>query len=194
MRKNYYWKIEHEGVWHHKYPKTSLVGHLGWKAGWISKEDIDSFFNQFAGGMPGLRGYPFFSMEGRNLFQMDYTFRYPLFTAKSYQLGPLNLQHAFIGTFIETGNAWSQVQGYKDMHLKTFIDEPIGIINNVIKDFKTDVGAELKFSGLSFYGFPTAISLDVAYGLDTFKIKDNEDETHEYGNEFRYYLTILFGL
>ncbi len=194
FRKNNYWKIEHEGKWHHKYFGSELVGNLGWQAGWISNPDIDSFFNFFAGSAPGLRGYPFYAIEGRNLFTLEYTFRYPLFKQKNYRLGPFNLQNAFIGTFVETGNAWSQVPGYKDLHWDGVMNDFSGVANNLLKDFKSDAGVELRFSGFSFYGYPTAISLDMAYGFDKIEVIDQEDNINEYGNELRTYLTILFGL
>ncbi|RKY55100.1 MAG: hypothetical protein DRP89_03910, partial [Candidatus Neomarinimicrobiota bacterium] len=195
FRNNYYWKIEHEGIWHHKYPVVSkLIGSFKWRAGWISKPDIDSFFNFFAGGMPGLQGYPFYSIEGRNLFSLHYTLRFPLFMEKDVQLLPFNLQNAFIATYFEVGNAWNQVEGYQNLKWDTFIDEPIGITKSVISNFKKDVGFQLRFSGFSFYAYPTAISLDFVYGIDKFKIIDRQNIEHNYGKEWRSYLTILFGL
>lgn len=194
FRKNYYWKLEHQGKWHHKIMKSHLVGNLGWQTGFITKPDIDSFFNLFAGGMPGLRGYPYFALEGRNLFKVDYTFRYPLFKQKNIKIGPFNLQNGFIGTFIETGNAWSKVDGYEELHLKGIIDDFGGVTKNLLKDFKSDAGVELRFSGFSFYGYPTAIKFDVAYGFNEFIVIDSEDKENVYGNEVRTYLTILFGL
>ena len=195
FRNNYYWKIEHEGIWHHKYPVVDkLIGSLKWKIGWISKYDIDSFFNFFAGGMPGLQGYPFYSIEGRNLFSLHYTFRFPLFVEKDVQLLPFNLQNAFIATYFEAGNAWNQVEGYKNLRRGTLIDDPIGIIKSVANDFKKDIGFQLRFSGFSFYAYPTAISLDFVYGMDKFEVMDRQSNIHDYGKEWRSYLTILFGL
>lgn len=194
FRKNYYWKLEHEGKHHHKIKGSELVGNLGWRMGFITKPDIDSFFNLFAGGMPGLRGYPYFALEGRNLFKLDYTLRYPLFKQKNIQIGPFNLQNGFIGAFIETGNAWSQVEGYKNLRFSGIIDDFTGVSQNLLKDFKSDAGLELRFSGFSFYRYPTAIKFDMAYGFDKYTLIDAEDQVNEYGHELRTYLTILFGL
>lgn len=195
FRNNYYWKVEQEGVWHHRYPLVpSLVGNLKWKFGWISMSQLDSFFNLFAGGMPGLRGYPFYSIEGRNLFSLHYTWRVPLFIEKDIQLLSFNLQNAFIGTFFETGNAWNQVDGYPALDWSVFRKNPSGVVKSIVGDFKKDVGVELRLSGFSFYAYPTAISLDFVYGLDKFQLTDRQDKTHTYGKEWRSYLTILFGL
>jgi len=193
--KNYYWKLEQEGVVHHKIPVISdLIGNFKWKAGWISNRNIDSFFNFFGGGLPGLRGYPFYSIEGRNLLSFHYTLRYPIFLEKDIQIGPFNLQNSILGLFVESGNAFDDIQGYPDLKWDEFKSSPIDVISNIGKDFKSDVGIELKFSGFSFYAYPTAISFDCVYGLDKFKIEDNQYQQLEYGREWRTYLTILFGL
>jgi len=194
-RDNYYWKIRHEGVWHHKYPLAKkLVGNLKWRLGWISKYDIDSFFNFFAGGLPGLRGYPFYSIEGRNLFSLHYTLRWPLFVEKNINLLMFDLQNAFVGTYFEAGNAWSQVGAYPGLDWQVFTADPLGVSQYIMDSFKRDVGLQLRLSGFSFYAYPTSISFDLVYGLDRFKITDRQDKTNIYGQEWRTYLTILFGL
>ena len=195
FRKNYYWRIEQEGLWAHKYPVIpQLTGNFKWRYGWISKPDVDSFFNFFAGGLPGLMGYPFYSLEGRNLFSLHYTWRWPLFREKSIQILPFNLQNAFVGMYIEAGNAWNQVAGYPGLHWTQFQKEPTGVLRSIMGDFKRDAGVQLRLSGFSFYAYPTAISLDWVYGLDRFKITDRQGISHTYGREWRTYLTILFGL
>lgn len=195
FRDNNYWKIEQEGVWHHKFPLFSnLVGNFKWKFGWISKYDVDSFFYFFAGGMPGLRGYPFYSIEGRNLASFHYTLRMPIFREKNIQILPFNLQNAFIATYFEAGNAWSKVSNYPALDWGTFIDNPIDVTRSVLDDFKRDIGFQLRFSGFSFYAYPTFISLDLVYGIDEFDLVGGDSETYKYGREWRTYLTILFGL
>jgi len=162
--------------------------------GWISMPDVDSFFHFFAGGLPGLRGYPFYSIEGRNLLTFHYTLRHPLFVEKDLKMGIFNLQNAFVGAYVETGNAWNQVKDYPRLGWKKFANSPADVIQQVTADFKTDVGMQLRFSGFSFYAYPTAISLDFVYGLDKFELIDRRDEAHIYGGEWRTYITILFGL
>ena len=51
----------------------------------------------------------------------------------------------------------------------------------------------LRFEGFSFYGYPTALSLDAAYGLDDVTYFDDEVEVNYiYGKEWRFYVTLLF--
>jgi len=194
FRKNYYWRFEHEGNWYHRYPVFhDLVGTLKWKTGWISKPDVDSFFNFFAGGMPGLMGYPFYSIEGRNLLSVHYTWRVPLFRQKNIQILTFNLHNAFAATYIEAGNAWNRVHGFSELNWEQFKNQPVSVLRNIAGEFKRDVGLQLRFSGHSFYAYPTSISLDCVYGLDAFELVRNS-QTYRYGHEWRTYLTILFGL
>ncbi len=194
FRNNYYWRIEHEGNWFHKYPVLrNLVGTLKWRAGWISKPDVDSFFNFFAGGMPGLRGYPYYSLEGRNLFSLHYTWRVPIFRQKNFQLMTFNLHNAFLATYIEAGNAWNKVSGFAGLDWEQFKAQPVSVLRSIAGDFKRDVGLQLRMSGHSFYAYPTSISLDWVYGLDAFDIVSGS-KTYSYGHEWRTYVTILFGL
>lgn len=195
FRKNYYWLIEQRGNWYHRYPLIkNLYGDLHWHWGHISKPDVDSFFYLFAGGLDGLKGYPYYSIEGRNLLNFQYTWRIPLFRQKSWQILSFNLQNAFCGFYIEAGNAWNGVKGYPQVHLKEFAAQPLPITRAVTRDFKRDVGVQLRLSGFSFYAYPTAISFDLVYGLDQFRLTDHQQQVHTYGKEWRSYLTILFGL
>ena len=156
--------------WHeyHRMPwsKKHAVG-AGIRAGWVDRP-IDTFFNFFAGGMPGLRGYPFYSIEGRKLLIGRFTYRMPILSHWQKRLFHVTTDKLYLGAFADYGNAFDQDE------LK-------------LDDFKKDVGVSLRFSAFSFYGFPTAISLESAYGLDKF-----EHEGYEYGNEWRHYVTLLF--
>ncbi len=194
FRNNYYWRLEHEGNWYHKYPLfKNLVGTLRWHLGWISKPDVDSFFYFFAGGEPGLRGYPFYSIEGRNLSSWHYTWRLPLFREKHFQILTFNLQNAFVATYIEAGNAWNQVTGFPGLKWEQFKTQPVSVLRNIVNDFKRDIGFQVRMSGFSFYSYPTSISLDFVYGLDDFEVVSNS-KTYQYGHEWRTYFTLLFGL
>ncbi len=195
FRKNYYWRIEQTGDWYHKYPLIkNLTGNLHWRWGFISKPDVDSFFYFFAGGLDGLKGYPYYSIEGRNLLIGQYTWRVPLFREKSFPLLSFNLQNAFLGFYIEAGNAWNGVRGYPKVQLSDISTNPLKITRRIVGDFKRDAGVQLRLSGFSFYAYPTAISWDFVYGLDQFDLTDRQGKAHRYGKEWQTYLTILFGL
>jgi Tol biopolymer transport system component len=137
------------------------------RAGIVDKQ-IDSFFHFFAGGMPGLRGYPFYSIEGRKLLVGRFTYRMPILSHFQKRFLHLTTDKFYVGAFMDYGNAFNA----SDFDLSSF---------------KKDVGMSLRFSAFSFYGFPTAISLETAYGLDEF-----DHENVKYGKEWRYYITLLF--
>ena len=61
-----------------------------------------------------------------------------------------------------------------------------------LKDFKKDVGAELRLQAFSFYAFPTSIFINAAYGFDEFT-KRFRGENVTYGKEWRFYFGTLFG-
>jgi Tol biopolymer transport system component len=148
--------------WSHKQALT-----LQLKAGALD-QNVDDFFYFFAGGLPGLRGYPFYSIEGRKLVMGRFTYRLPIFTVFQHRLLHITTDNLFVGAFFDIGNAFSR-------H------------TSLLKDYKKDVGAELRFSAFSFYGLPTALSFEAAYGLDRIKNSDTA-----YGKEWRYYMTLLF--
>jgi len=65
-----------------------------------------------------------------------------------------------------------------------------------IQDFNRDLGAQLRMTAFSFYGFPTTVFFDVAYGLDKVinrQVRANSHvDEYEYGREWRYYLGVAF--
>ncbi|MBN1465099.1 PD40 domain-containing protein, partial [candidate division KSB1 bacterium] len=154
---------EHIGMpWSRKHALTAQF-----KGGYIDRP-IDSFFYFFAGGMPGLRGYPFYAIEGRKMLLGRLTYRFPLFSHLQKQLLHLTTDKLFLSAFFEYGNA--------------FDEDKI-----VWQKFKRVLGGGLRMQLFSFYGFPTALAFDAAYGLD-----EQEIEGYVFGNEWRYYFTLLF--
>jgi Tol biopolymer transport system component len=137
------------------------------KVGVIDKQ-VDDFFDFFAGGLPGLRGYPFYSIEGRKLLMGRFSYRLPILTQFQHRFLHVTTDNLYVGAFFDAGNAFN------------------GTLAG-LNSLKRDVGVDLRLSAFSFYGFPTAVSFQAAYGLDRFK---NNDST--YGKEWRYYLTMLF--
>ncbi len=155
-------------------PKTNRwTLSLGGQVGWMSNTSADSFFHFFAGGMPGLRGYPFYSLEGTNMAIGELGLRIPLFREKHIPLGWFTLQHATIGFISQSGDAW----------------------NRDVSSFSTkySAGIELRFSGYSFYNYPTSIGLEYHRGLNTFEMDIGDGNPIQYGGENRMYFTVLFG-
>lgn len=154
--------------------RHSLDLHL--RAGYIDRA-VDDFFNFFAGGLPGLKGYPFYSIEGRKLAFGRLTYRFPIARKLGLNFLHITLDKVYAGVFAEVGNAFNQDR------LR-------------IGDLKRDLGAQLRMSAFSFYGFPTTVFFDVAYGLDRVVNRQvtgtDRVEAYEYGKEWRYYLGVAF--
>ena len=146
---------------------------IGGKIGWIDNASVDSFFYLFSGGMPGIKGYPFYSLAGTNTVIGDAGIRIPLFREKHFSLGWFTLQHSTIGLFGQIGDAWNRAESKLD--------------------YKRSFGVELRLQGYSFYNYPTSIGMELHRGLDMFKISMDEINTIQYGGENRLYFTILFG-
>jgi hypothetical protein len=134
---------------------------------------VDDFYDFYATGLPGMKGYPFYSLGGGRLVTANLTYRLPILTRIDTRISPLYLDKLYFSIFGDYGNAWKG--------------------NEIaIKDFKTDIGAELRLQAFSFYVFPTSIFFDVAYGLNKFtKRIQGKDVT--YGEEFQFYFGMLFG-
>ena len=170
---NNLWRIKQSSSLHLTIPKTNRITiNLESITGMITNAEADSFFNFFAGGMNGLKGYPFYSIEGNTMALFSSTLRFPLFREKHIPLGWIIIQNSTLGIIGQTGDAW-------DSKTKN-------------PDWKYSAGIELRISGFSFYNFPTAIGLEFHRGFDTFERKI-ENNMLTYGNDERFYLTLLFG-
>jgi len=156
--------------WHEYLPAPWAHRHglsANLQAGWIDRP-VDSFFNFFAGGLPGLRGYPYYSIEGRKMLIGRFTYRLPVLTGFQKQFLHLTGDNLVLGAFFDYGNAFDADR----------VD---------LNRFKRAIGGSLRAGAFSFYGFPTALSFEAAYGLDRV-----ENGGQQYGREWRYYLMALF--
>jgi Tol biopolymer transport system component len=137
--------------------------------GGLIEKPVNSFLNFFGGGLLYLRGYPFYSIEGRKLLLTRFKYSLPLLRNLDWQLFHIYFDKLYGHVFYDYGNAFDQ---------------------NKLKevDFKRDVGLELRLNMVSFYSYPAYFFASAAYGLDKF--------THEnvlYGKEWRYYFGVSFG-
>ncbi|RMF10112.1 MAG: hypothetical protein D6762_02280 [Candidatus Neomarinimicrobiota bacterium] len=139
------------------------------KAGWYSNQNADSFFHFFGGGLPGLQGYPYYGLEGSRLAVERLAFRVPLFRERHVRTGWIIWQNSVIGFLYQFGDAW---------------DDQL--------DVKQSLGFQWRINGFSFYNFPIALGWEIHRGLTPFK-KQYQEQLIEYGNENRYYVTLLFG-
>jgi len=136
------------------------------RAGYIDRP-IDSFFNLFAGGLLGLKGYSFYSIEGRHKVIGNITYRIPVWRDIDKRLGHIYLDKIYAGLFYEYGNAWSG--------------------DARITDFKRDVGMQLRLDTFSYGLFPTRFFAEAVYPLD-----EAENANVLYKQEWRFYFGALY--
>ena len=167
---NNYYKIDALGSLH-----TTILPSKRWtlsfsgRGGWLSNKEIDSFFNYFGGGLDGIQGYPYYSFEGTNSVFTELALRIPIFRQKHIPTGWMIWQNSTIGLEYQAGDTWNEDFGLKQ-----------------------SVGMQFRIDGFSFYNYPTALGLEIHRGF--FEInKTIDEEAVTYGNENRYYLTLLFG-
>lgn len=135
---------------------------------------VPDFFNYFGGGIFGLRGYPFYSIDGRKKLIGSLSYRFPLHRHMDLKLGHLQFDKLFMGLFADYGNVFNSRK----------ID---------LDDFKRDVGVELRLQAFSYNMFPTNIFFQAAWPLDEAINYDKSAEKNvTYPQEWRFYFGILF--
>lgn len=144
------------------------------RAGYIDRK-VDDFFHLFAGGLLGMRGYSYFSIEGRHKLITTLTYRFPLWSDMDKLIGHLYFDKLYMGLFYEFGDAW-----LKSDHLK-------------LTDFKRDVGLQLRLDSFSYSLFPTRFFAEAVYPLDTAENYDgSRRQWIKYPREWRYYFGALY--
>ena len=166
---SYYYELPWQKRW-----TVSLTSQVGW----ISNNDVDSYFHFYLGGLPGLKGYPFYSIQGTHSAMIDATFRMPIFMEKHYKAKWTIWQNSTLGAIFQVGDAWTDTYS-----------------------LKKSVGIQWRLNGFSFYNFPTAIEVEYHQPINEFEREINE-ETITYGwdtkrwdtlfNEGRTYVKVLF--
>ena len=170
---NNLWRVDQSSSLYLTIPNTNRITiNIESMSGIISNTEADSFFHYFAGGLNGLKGYPYYSIEGNAMAILSGTLRMPLFREKHIPLGWMIIQNSTFGLIAQIGDAWDQKE-----------ENPI---------WNRSAGIQFRINGFSFYNFPTAIGLEFHRGLDTFE-RNIENNMVTYGNDQRFYLTLLFG-
>ncbi|MCI0693951.1 DPP IV N-terminal domain-containing protein [candidate division KSB1 bacterium] len=137
--------------------------------GGLLTPNANNFFYFFAGGLPGVRGYPYYSMEGRYLAHGRVTYRLPLFRHADFSLLHLYFDKVFLGVSYDYGGAFVKTKGIRP-------------------NLHDSINLQLRMDLYSFYVFPTRLFFNAAYGFDKFKNRDIE-----YGQEWRFYFGLSFG-
>ena len=142
------------------------------RGGTIFGPRVPDFFDFYAGGLIGMKGYPFYSISGNEIATLNVAYRFPIWENIDLRFLQISFDRLYGEFHADFGNAWN---GLPD-----------------IKDFKRDAGFELRVDAFSWYAFPTRIFFNGTYGLDAFTY-DRRNVKAEYGKEWRFYFGILFG-
>ncbi|MGA7159640.1 MAG: biopolymer transporter Tol [Bacteroidota bacterium] len=140
--------------------------------GTIFGPQVPDFFDFYAGGMVGMKGYPFYALGGNRMAIANATYRFPLWDNIDFRLPPLYFDKLYASVQSDFGNAWNG--------------------NPAVASFKKDAGFELRLESYSFYAYPTRIFFNGTYGFDSFSITGIDGNPIQYGREWRFYFGVLF--
>jgi Tol biopolymer transport system component len=144
--------------------------------GTVVGPEVDDFFDFYAGGLVGMRGYPFYALGGNRMAVLGLEYRFPLIHNIDLRLFQIYFDKLYASVFADIGDTWS------------------GPVTPSLSTFKKDIGAELRLESFSFYSYPTRIFASAAYGLDRFdRLIRRLDTQVTYGKEWRFYFGVLFG-
>ena len=145
-------------------------------SGWIDSEEVDDddlvndFFDYHLGGLSYMKGYTFYSIEGRKAAMATATLRFPLVSHWGARWQQLYLDKIFAAVYADVGKAWDGAR-----------DEPDVFYGR--KGPLRDVGGQVRIDLNSHYSLPTRVQFDCAYGIDEVATR----------SPWKYYLTVLFG-
>jgi outer membrane translocation and assembly module TamA len=111
-------------------------------------------------------------LGGNEAARVNITYRFPISDNLDFRLAHMYFDKLYGSFFFDYGNAWMS--------------------KTSMKDFKKDLGFELRLETFSFYMYPTRIFVSSAYGLDDFSNVYNK-KTIYFGRDLKLYLGILFG-
>jgi len=137
------------------------------RAGYIDRK-VDEFFHLFTGGLLGMKGYSYFSVEGTKKLIGSIAYRFPIFNHIDWKLYNFYFNKLYFGVFYDYGNAWTQDE----------LD---------FSKFKKDIGFQLRLETFSNYLFPTRFFFEAAYPLN-----EVSNENVVYDKKWRYYFGVLF--
>jgi Tol biopolymer transport system component len=146
---------------------------LSLRAAGIIGKTVDSFFDVYAGGLVGMKGYPFYSLGGNTNAAGTLTYRFPISRKLDFRFLQFFFTKLYASAFVDFGNAWT------------------GKVPR-LTDWKSDAGFELRLEAFSFYAYPTRFFFSGAYGFDEFT-RTFAGIPVRYGHEWRWYFGVLFG-
>ena len=144
------------------------------RVGYIDRP-VDSFFDLYAGGLIGMKGYSYFSIEGRYKLITTLTYRFPIFTHMDRRLWHMYFDKLYFGLFYDYGHAWHDNKKLK------------------LNDFKRDIGLQLRLDAFSYSIFPTRFFAEAVYPLDEARNYDgSRRQMITYPRQWRFYFGLLY--
>ncbi len=165
-------RLEMKYTEHLQLPGWKHTLSLSLRGGTIFGPGVPDFFDFYAGGLAGMKGYPFYAIGGNEIATANLTYRFPLWENIDARFLQLYFDKLYASVHYDFGDAWTG--------------------NPVIRDFKKDAGFELRLESYSFYAYPTRIFFNGTYGFDSFTFV-NSYANARYGKEWRFYFGVLFG-
>ena len=160
---------------HMSMPGNTRLG-LRLYGGWINNDAVNDtsrvgdFFDYRLGGLNFMKGYTFYSIEGRKALMGTATLRFPLLPNMDKRVAQLYFDKVYGAVYASMGKAWDRNIG--EWNERYGRDGPL-----------RDVGGQLRFDLISYYSVPTRVQVDVAYGID--EVPDK--------GRWKSYFTVLFG-
>ncbi|MBE0644520.1 MAG: PD40 domain-containing protein [Bacteroidetes bacterium] len=147
---------------------------MRFRAATILGEEVDDFFNFYAGGITGMQGYTYYALGGNELATAQLTYRFPIIPSMDLRVGHIFFDKLYGGLFFDIGDAVMAPDQF------------------TVGGMKKDVGFELRLESFSFSMYPTRVFFSGAYGLDEFT-RTFQFSNVTYGKEWRWYFGVLFG-
>jgi len=134
----------------------------------------DFFYLDYAGGLSGMRSYPYFALGGQRTLFGRASVLMPLFTDINSQFRAYTIDKIYAHFYYETGNGWGG---------------PLNIGNQL----KHGIGTELRLSLNSSYIFPLKLFINSSYGFNRFDVTlPSSFISAEKGNAVKYGREVLF--
>ena len=144
--------------------------------GWIDsdkvddKEQVNDFFDYHLGGLNFMKGYTFYSIEGRKAMMGTATLRLPLLPRIGKRFMHLYFDKVYGAVYGDIGKAWDgEISDPDEFYGR---EGPL-----------RSLGGQLRFDMVSYYSLPTRVQMDWAYGVDEVEER----------SPWKFYFTVLFG-
>ena len=137
--------------------------------------EADTFYNDYVGGLTGVRGYPFYALGGTEMVWMQTAWLFPLWPDIKRQVGPVYFDKAFARIYADAA-----------------------MVRPASRALRKDIGAELRLQMGSYYLLPTSLFVSATYGMDSFDVALDEafvtrQRNVRYGQEVLWHFGVLFG-